>query len=480
MANLKKNLAYNFLLSCSQVLLPLVSIPYITRVLLPDGIGRVSFIDSLSFYFLAIAEFGIAAYGVSEVARIQQDHAKQRRLVSELLLLHFVTSGITLVLYGITVYLLWQKIQDIRLVLFSVAFLLVNFFACEWYFQGIEKFRYITTRSLISRLLALASMFILIKEPGHYYIYYGIMVGAAIINLATNAVIVFRKLQIRFKGVQWRHHLRHTRITYLISLFYSITSILDNVLLGMVSTAAAVGLYALPVRIVRLLGNLLTDMFLVLFPRTVALVHADREADLKRTILRSVQLITLLTIPAGLGIYLLAGPVVQVVLSDRFHGATASLQILAVLPFIKTYNLFLGKQILMSHQREKQYLYALVTGGLVFVVLSLILSYYFHQTGACYALIIAESIILLISYWQVRRMRPQLPLIDFRTLLQSCICAALFIPIIRLIEKYIESPALVVLLSLAICIPVYFAGQAFIMKNKLLQGLLQSWQKTIT
>jgi O-antigen/teichoic acid export membrane protein len=474
LANLKKNLAYNFLLSCSQVLLPLISIPYITRVLLPDGIGQVSFIDSLSFYFVAIAEFGIATYGVREVARTQHDHEKQRKLVSELVSLHCITSCITLVLYSVTVYLLWQKIQDIRLVLFSIAFLLANSFACEWYFQGIEKFRYITTRTLISRLLALAAMFILIKEPRHYYIYYGIMVGAAVINLVTNSVILFRKLHINFRGLQWRHHLQHTWIAYLISLFYSITIILDNVLLGMVSTAAAVGLYALSSRIVRLVGSLLTDMFLVLFPRTVSLVHSAREMELKRIILRSVQLITLLTIPAGAGIYLLAGPLVQAVLSDRFYGAAANLQILAVLPFIKTYSLFLGKQILMSHQREKQYLYALVTGSLIFVVLTLILSHYYDQTGACYALITAETIILVISYYQVKRMMSQLTIIDLRTMLQSFICATLFIPIIWLIEKYIASPVLIVLLSLAICIPVYFASQAFIMKNKLLQGLLRS------
>jgi Membrane protein involved in the export of O-antigen and teichoic acid len=461
-------------LSCSQVLLPLISIPYISRVLLPDGIGRVSFIDSLSYYFVAIAEFGIAAYGVREVARTQADKDKLNKLVSELVALHCITSAISLVFYCITVYILWQKIGDIRLVWFSIAFLVANFFSCEWYYMGIEKFRYIMQRSLISRLLGLAAIFILVKEPKDYFIYYGIITFAAIINLTTNTVILFRHLHISFKNIRWRLHLQHTKITYLISLFYGVTVVLDNVLLGMVSTATAVGLYAMSARIVRLAANLITDMFQVLFPRTVALIHEKKEKELEQTFLKSVQIITLLTIPAGTGIFLLALPLVQTILSERFYAASLNLEILAILPFIKTYSLFLGKQVLMSHGWERKYLFALVAGALIFVASTLVLSWYFHQAGACYALIVAEAAVLAICYYQVKKAMPRLAIIDYRTLLQSVVAAAVFVPVIWLIQNYIASPILVVLISLAVCVPVYFAIQAFVMKNQLLLDLYRS------
>lgn len=104
--SVKRNLAYNFILSLSQVFLPLLSIPYISRVLDPAGIGEVSFIDSFTFYFISIAEFGIVVYGMREVARLKNEPVEKEKLVSELLFLHIISSSVTLVLYAIAVFYL--------------------------------------------------------------------------------------------------------------------------------------------------------------------------------------------------------------------------------------------------------------------------------------------------------------------------------------------------------------------------------------
>lgn len=481
MANLKKNLIYNFLLSCSQVLMPLISIPYISRILTPEGIGKVSFIDSLSYCFVTIAEFGIVAYGIREIAQVKYNKDQLRKLVSELVVLHCITSVITLIFYSITVYILWHRIQDIRLVFFSVSFLLVNAFACEWYFWGLEKFRYITIRSFISRLLGVISLFILVKEPADYYIYYGIITTTAIINLLSNLINVFKQLPLTFKHIQWKRHIRHTLTTYSISIVYSIMVWLDNVLLGIVSTAAVVGVYALSTKMVRVGVSLFTDIFLVLYPRTAALIYQEKGKELQQTILNSVQLIFIITLPASIGIFLLAEPLVKVLLSGSFLQATANVQILALLPFIKTYSLFLNKQILMAHGKEKLQLYTLIIGSIIYIFLMLVLSYYWHDRGACYAMMIGEGIILAISYLYVKKCFPDLKIFDPVTFLQSTIAALLFIPVIWLLKAYITSPVLIILIALFICVPVYFLFQWRVVKNKLVQNLygsaLASWKK---
>lgn len=481
MANLKKNLIYNFLLSCSQVLMPLISIPYISRILTPEGIGKVSFIDSLSYCFVTIAEFGIVAYGIREIAQVKYNKDQLRKLVSELVVLHCITSGITLIFYSITVYILWHRIQDIRLVFFSVSFLLVNAFACEWYFWGLEKFRYITIRSFISRLLGVISLFILVKEPADYYIYYGIITTAAIINLLSNLINVFKQLPLTFKHIQWKRHVRHTLTTYSIGMVYSIMVWLDNVLLGIVSTAAVVGVYALSAKMVRVGVSLFTDIFLVLYPRTAALIYQEKGKELQQTILNSVQLIFIITLPASIGIFLLAEPLVKALLSGNFLQATANVQILALLPFIKAYSLFLNKQILMAHGKEKLQLYSLITGSIIYIFLMLILSYYWHDRGACYAMMIGEGVILVISYLYVKKCFPDLKIFDPVTFLQSTFAALLFIPVIWLLKTYITSPVLIILIALFICVPVYFLFQWRVVKNKLVGNLygsaLASWKK---
>ena len=471
MPRLRINLAYNFLLSLSQVLLPLISIPYVSAVLHPGGIGKVSFIDSLSYYFVTIAEFGIVTYGTREVARVRNDIGKLQKLVSELLVLHCIATGITLILYSITIFVLWQKIQDIRLVLFSVSFLVVNAFACEWYFFGIEKFRYITIRSLITRVLGLVSLFILVKRTEDYYIYYGIAVSVAILNFGANVVNLFKELPLTLRNLNWQRHIKQTWLVYQISFFYNIMIWLDNVLLGLVSTTTAVGLYALSVKIIRIATNLLTDMFLVLYPRTASLIHEGKEKEINQTIHKTGQLIILLTIPAGTGIFLLSKPLVQTLLGSSFNGASRNVEILALLPFVKTYGLFLSKQILMSYNRDKLYLQALITGSILYIFLTLGFSWYWQDAGACYALITAESIVLAICYYYVKNKIPTLKVFDMATFFQSLITAALFIPIIKLLNAHIASPAIIILLSVIICIPLYFLVQLFIMKNKLLKEL---------
>ncbi|WP_207512706.1 flippase [Longitalea luteola] len=471
MANLKKNLFYNFLLSCSQVLMPLISIPYISRVLNPEGIGRVSFIDSLSYCFVAIAEFGIVTYGIREIARVKDDKDKLRKLVSELLVLHCITSGITLILYGFAVFILWQKIQDIRLVFFSVTFLLINSFACEWYFWGLEKFRYITIRSFISRLLGLIALFILVKAPSDYYIYYGIITTAAIINLLTNLVNVFRELPLTLQDLQWKRHLKHALTTYFISMVAGIMVWLDNVLLGIMSTAVVVGIYSMSIKMMKVGVSLFTDIFLVLYPRTATLLYQEKDKELQETILRSVQLILIITIPATVGIFLLAEPLVKAVLANSFLKASVNIQILALLPLLKTYGFFLNKQILMAHGKEKLTLYGLIIGSIVYILLMLTLSYYLHDRGACIAMILGEFIVLSMGYWYVKKYFPGMKIFDKVTFLQSLAASLLFIPVVWLVKMVLSSPVLIVLSALAICVPIYFIMQLWVMKNKLVKYL---------
>src|SRR4029078_12209348 len=171
------------------------------------------------------------------------------------------------------------------------------------------------------------------------------------------------------KGTNWRRQIKYTWVTWLISLFYSITLVLDSVLLRLVAAASAVGLYAFSIKIVRISSSILTDMFLVLFPRTVTLLKQNKTNEAQQTILKSVQIITLLAIPAGVGMFLLAEPFAEVFLGKSFLPVAENLRILAALRFIKAYSLFLSKQRLVSFDKERLYLRSLMTGSIIFVAL---------------------------------------------------------------------------------------------------------------
>lgn len=477
MLSLKKNLVYNFILSVSQVLLPLVSIPYVSRILNPDGIGRVSFIDSFTYYFISIAEFGIVVYGMREIARVRDNEQAKDKLVSELLALHVLSSSAALLLYSISIFFVWKNVQDVRLLLFSLSYLLVNFFACEWYFLGLEKFRYITFRALITRLLGLGSMFLLVKQPGDYYIYYAIIAASAIVSSLWNNYCLFKEVKVSFKGIHWKKHIRFTRVTYFISLTYGVSLLLDNVFLRLVSTATAVGYYAFSMKIIRTSTVLLTDSLLVFFPRIVSLIRQGDKIQLQAVVSRNMQLIIFFSVPLCAGLFLVAEPLVAVFLGDKFMPVVADLSILTLFPLLRTYNLFLSKQILISHDREALYLRSLVIGSLLFMVLSLVLSYYFTHRGACVAMVVAEIVTLVMNYTYARKAAPDLKVFDNKSFLQACAGVVLFIPVVYLIRYYIASQLVVLIASILSCIFFYLVTQLFILRNDFAATVWQGIKK---
>jgi O-antigen/teichoic acid export membrane protein len=463
--SIKRNLVYNFILSVSQVFLPLLSIPYISRVLDPAGIGEVSFIDSFTFYFISIAEFGIVVYGMREVARFRNEPEKKEKLVSELLLLHIISSSVTLVLYVTAVFFIWHKIHDTRILYFSLSYLLVNFFACEWYFLGMEKFRYITFRSVLSRVLGLICIYLLIRQPSDYYIYYAIIVSSAIINSLWNNYLLFKEVPVSFRKIDWKRHIPKLRITYFISLVYGITLILDNVLLRIVSTASAVGYYAFSVKIVRISTTLLSDSLQVFFPRIVSFLKENNHKQVQLMITRNLQLLILFAIPICAGVFLLAEPLVVIFLGDQFIPATDNLKILATFPLLKSYNHFLSKQVLISHNRERLYLNSLLVTSLVFVFLMLILSYKYADSGASYAIMIAEILLLFINFYYVRKTSVHLRVFDTRTFIDAITGASLFIPVVYIIRRVVPSQLGVLIISIVTCVLVYVVVQSFVIRN---------------
>ncbi|MDF2189205.1 oligosaccharide flippase family protein [Paraflavitalea sp. CAU 1676] len=481
MANLKKNLVYNFGLSVSQVLIPFISIPYIARVLDPDGIGRVSFIDSLAYYMVVIAEMGLLVYGTRAISRQRQHSGQLAKTVAELIALHLRATGVVLLIYGVAVFLCWQKIHDWRLVLFSLSFVIMNAFACEWYFRGTESFRYIALRSLFTRLLGLVSIFILLKAPSDYFLYYGIIAGSAILNAAFNWYQLTRLVKISFRTINWRQHIAQARFIYYISITYSITLLLDNVLLRLVSTAAAVGLYAYSAKVVRISTALITDSLLVFFPRIVAMNEAGTgEADL--VMKRNLQLLIFFAVPLSAGIFLMAEDIVLVMFGAQFLPAVMNIKILSLFPCIKSLNLFLGNQVLMAGNHERAYLRSLLITGLLFLVLTPLLAYYWADTGACISLLVAETITGILNIMYVQRLHPAiLRRFDGKSLLQAVGVSVLFFPVVYTVNRWVPQPLWQLSAGIVVCLLLYFSIQFFIAKNTvalLMKDWLQHLLKT--
>jgi len=438
------------------------------------GIGKVSFIDSLTYYFITVSEFGIIVYGMREVARIRSNKMDLEKLVSELITLHLLSSLISLVMYSITVFVLWTKIQDVRLILFSLSFLTVNAFACEWYYYGTEQFRFITTRSIITRLCGLISIFVLIKEPSHYYLYYGTIALAGILNILWNLGGIVTHLRIKLFAGDWRRHIQRTWVTYCISLTYSVSLMLDNVLLGLVSAAAFVAFYAFAVKLVRISSNVLTDTLIVFFPHAVNLLHQQQKDKFQIIILWNIQLLNLFSIPIGVGLLFLSDEITRIIFGPSFFPIAVNLIILSIVPFLRCYNLFLSKQVLIAFDHEKLYLRSLLYSGGIFVIVTLVLSYLFQDVGASIAMVMYECLLLLFNYYYVRKIDQALKVFHWNSMLQALAAAAVFIPLIFLAKRWTNVDWLWLSALIGVCAFVYVSFLLFVLKNELMVSLRSS------
>ncbi|MBC7849257.1 MAG: oligosaccharide flippase family protein [Chitinophagaceae bacterium] len=471
--NLKKNLGYNFLLSFSQVLFPLITIPYISRVLHPSGVGQVGFIDSFTYFFTVVAEFGVVVYGIREVAKLQNDKIALGKLVSELLLIQFLTSLASFFLYLISIYAVWDKIQDYRLVMLSLSFFLSYFLYCEWFFWGTEQFRFIAIRSICIRLVAVIAVFLFIKQESDYVYYYAIIAISAILSLVLNFSRLLATIPIRFSSLNLKKHVPYLLTNYGISLLYSVFIMLDTSLLRISSTAVAAGIYLFAIKIIRISSGFVSDSLLVLYPHTVTLVQSNNHESIQTKLLQSANLVLAMSIPLSAGIFLLADDITTIYLGPEFGNVANVLRILAVYPIISTFNLFLNKQVLMANHNERSILKALAWGSVVFVVLTISLSSRFGEEGAAVALLAGEITVLCGNLYYSIKSKASVKLFSSSHIIQVLIGAAFFLPMLLLLRHWITDELVLLIVGVVSCIVVYCIWLVVIVKNSLALNLFR-------
>ena len=244
MASIKRNFAYNILLNLSRVIFPLITAPYISRVLEPDGIGLFNFANTYAGYFALFAVLGIPFYGIREVAKIHEDKDRLSKLVSELISVSFIATFIATLIYIASVFIIGQL--DDNCVLFLVSGFLLYFapFRIDWFYSGLEQFKYITLRTVVIRTVSIIGMFIFVRTKSDLLIYMILNVCGIICGDVWNYAKLLRSgIKPRLTFVGLKKHLSPLFILFASSIAISIYTILDTLMLGFMTDYQQVGYY---------------------------------------------------------------------------------------------------------------------------------------------------------------------------------------------------------------------------------------------
>ncbi len=401
--SVKSNFAMNALLSASSLVFPLITFPYVTRVLLPAGTGKVSMAASLIAYFSMVAQLGIPTYGIRACARVRDDRAALTKTVHELLGINLAMNALCYaVLAGAIAVIprLWE--ERLLYAVTSITILLTSL-GMEWLFKALEQYTYITVRSIAFKMVALAAVFLLIKEEKDYVLYGGISIFA---SSASNILNFFHARCFvdarRPAGCDWRRHLKPVAVFFAMACAANIYTHLDTLMLGFMKTDVDVGYYAAAVKIKGFLVTIVTALGAVLLPRSSWYVQKGETEAFRRMSGKALHFVTLLTLPMTVYFMMFAGPGVAFLSGPAYEGAVLPMRVIMPTVLLIGMTQIMGIQILVPTGREKTVLYSTIAGAGTDLVLNALLIPPLASTGAAIGTVAAEAVVWAVQYRALR------------------------------------------------------------------------------
>ncbi len=401
MPSIKLNMAMNALLTASSIIFPLISLPYVTRVLGPENVGRVYFANSVVTTFAVLAELGIPVYGIRACARVRDDREELSRTAQEILIINLISCLAAYVLFAVSLAAVPRFAQDRRLLILMSSLILLNALGAEWLYKAIEKYTYITVRSIAFKIIALAGMFLLVVKETDYVIYGGLTIFAAAASNILNMINLRKHISLRpAGGLRLRRHIPAMLLLFALAAATSIYTNLDTAVLGFIKGDTQAGLYGVSVRIKLVVVSLITSVSAVLLPRASYYFEQREKGRLSELITRTTGLVFMLAVPAAFFFTVSARECILILAGERFEGAVLPMQIIMVtVVFIGLSNVA-GMQVLVPAGWERETAAAAAMGAVIDLVLNFALIPRFAAAGAAAATLIAE---IAVTLYLVRR-----------------------------------------------------------------------------
>ncbi|MDO4808535.1 MAG: flippase [Eubacteriales bacterium] len=468
--SVKVNAVYNAIRYILKIILPLISFPYVTRVLLPENYGKVNYCASIISYFMLIAALGINEYAVREGAAYRNDRTKMSKFANQIFSLQLLSTAVSYILLFLFI-LFWKTDPEYKhIIMIQSVGIILTTIGVDWIYVIYEDYLYTTIRSFIVQIVSISLIFLLVKHTSDYKIY------AAISTMATGAGYIFNyfhsKKYIDLKptrNIDVKKHIKPILILFCNVALISIYLNSDMTMLGIIKGDRAVGLYEVSVKIYSMIKGVLNAIVLVALPRLSAYIRNDeieRYNELAQNLL-SAQIVVLF--PAITGLYMVSSDVVCVMAGKEFAAAASSLRILSIALFFAVFSNFYAYVIMMTQRMDKEILLATIISATFNVILNFFAIPMFGVDGAAITTLIAEFTVAAMGF---RFCRKKLIVeLDKRLLFSTVLgCVAIIVTCI-LFEKVSVSMLLKIILKVLTSVLIYGMCQMLLNKKNVIMFL---------
>ena len=409
-----KNFILSTLNTMMSLLFPIITFPYVSRILGPTNLGIINFAQSYGYYFTHIASFGINSYAIREVSKVRKDKEKVSKVSNELFNLNLFFSILSTILYFCGVFFV-KNFRD-NFVIFAIysTVILSNFLSLDWLLQSFDDYFFSTIRNLIIRIISIFAVFILVRKQEDYTIYMAIN---CVVEMGTKFSTLFysRKnyanLQIRTKYLNFADHIKPMFTLFTFRLVNGISSNLDKLMIGFMLLYADVGIYSTGVKFVLMIQPIVETAGIVLFPKIN--ISSKSNDEYKKNLDLNYNLILIMGIPMAIGMFLVSHRLILLGAGDEYYNAISVSRIMSMIILLGPIADMLGSKTLLVYKKDKQLLICSIITALSNIALNSILVPNFGIRGAAFASLLSCLITLFSRYYFTKK------IIDFRLINRS-------------------------------------------------------------
>ena len=433
--SVKYNLIMNVILKMSSFIFPLITFPYISRVLGPIGNGKISFATSIIYYFTIFATLGIPTYGVKICAQYRDDKEKLTKTVKELLIIESIAMIISYIMFFFAMCLIPKLQEEKELLIINSFTIFLTVFGVEWFYQAIEQYDYITFRNLAFKIISICLMFLLVHKTEDYILYGCISVLGTVGSNILNILRLNKIIDLKSKHkLEITRHISPILTLFMLSASTMIYTSLDTVMLGFIKDNQQVGYYNAATKLKGILVSLVTALGTVLLPRlSNHLANKDYDSYI-HLIRKSFNFVCLIAFPLVVFCIFEAEDCIKFLAGNGYGPAVSSMQLISFsILFIGLSNI-IGLQIFIPTGNEKYTLISTVIGAIVNLILNSILIPIYSAAGASVATSIAELSVLLVQIYFIKN--KILELLDIKDIIKSIISVFISMMVLLICINY--------------------------------------------
>lgn len=401
--SLKGNFIYSTILTFSTYLVPLMVFPYISRILGVDSIGAIDTIDNIIDYCILFSMMGMSTLGIREIAKYKNDKKRLQETFNNLFWLNVISTIVVFFFLIVTTICIPTLQQRIVLLTIGSFKLFANLFWIEWFYRGLEDFKYITIRSVIVRLLFIVSVFVFIKEKSDFTLYYILFVSIVIINAICNWTYKRNKVSLRFKHIALKTYAKPFIILGIFAMLSAIYTKLSIPVLSFTCGDTEAGYYATATRMYQVVIALISSLISVLIPRMSVLIREGNYREISHLFELAFKLLFFISLPIIWYVEFLAPDIIMIFAGSGFEQAAIPMRIVIFQVLIIGSEQIYIMQLLIPLNKDKKVAVAGLCGVITWAILSTILVPLWHGIGTSIVWVATESVVLLIAIYYIKK-----------------------------------------------------------------------------